>query len=74
VARGVPRAGPRHACAVDAVVAWSNPPRRGSAFQAPAGMGLRLERVDAVFASQLQRFVPRSLGFSRAQPVWSSGF
>jgi uncharacterized protein (TIGR02266 family) len=67
-------AGQRHACSVEAVVAWSNPPRRGSAFQAPAGMGLRLERVDALLASQLQRFAPRSHGFSRAQPVRPSGF
>jgi two-component system cell cycle response regulator len=67
-------AGQRQACSVDAVVAWCNPPRRGSSFQAPAGMGLRLERVDAVLASQLQRFVPRSHGFSRAQPVRPSGF
>jgi uncharacterized protein (TIGR02266 family) len=67
-------AGQRHASSVDAVVAWSNPLRRGSAFQAPAGMGLRLERVDAVLAAQLQRFVPRAHGFSRALPVRSSGF
>ncbi len=67
-------AGQRHASCVDAVVAWSNPPRRGSTFQAPAGMGLRLERVDPVLASQLQRFVSRSLGFSRVVPVRPSAF
>ncbi|HYH98923.1 PilZ domain-containing protein, partial [Hyalangium sp.] len=67
-------AGQRIASSVDAVVAWSNPLRRGSAFQAPAGMGLRLERVDTVLAAQLQRFVPRALGFSLAIPSRPSGF
>jgi uncharacterized protein (TIGR02266 family) len=67
-------AGQRHSSSVEAVVAWSNPLRRGSSFQAPAGMGLRLERVDAALAAQLQRFVPRALGFSRALPVLPSGF
>jgi uncharacterized protein (TIGR02266 family) len=67
-------AGQRHASSVEAVVAWANPLRRGSSFQAPAGMGLRLERVDAALAAQLQRFVPRAHGFSRALPVLPSGF
>jgi uncharacterized protein (TIGR02266 family) len=67
-------AGQRISSSVDAMVAWSNPLRRGSPFQAPAGMGLRLERVDAVLAAQLQRFVPRALGFSLAFPVRPSGF
>jgi uncharacterized protein (TIGR02266 family) len=67
-------AGQRHSSSVEAVVAWSNPLRRGSSFQAPAGMGLRLERVDAALASQLQRFVPRAHGFSRALPVLPSAF
>ncbi|KFE62418.1 TIGR02266 family protein [Hyalangium minutum] len=67
-------AGQRIPSAVEAVVAWSNPLRRGAAFQAPTGMGLRLERVDTVLAAQLQRFVPRALGFSLALPVRSSSF
>ncbi len=62
-------AGQRIPSTVEAVVAWSNPLRQGAAFQAPAGMGLRLERVDTVLAAQLQRFVPRALGFSLAVPV-----
>lgn len=67
-------AGQRIASSVEAVVAWSNPPRRGSAFQGPAGMGLRLERVDTTLAAQFQRFVPRALGFSLALPTRSSTF
>ncbi|WP_224362678.1 TIGR02266 family protein [Hyalangium versicolor] len=67
-------AGQRNACAVEALVAWSNPPRRGSAFQGPAGMGLRLERVDTALAAQFQRFVPKALGFSLALPTRSSIF
>ncbi|WP_224244897.1 TIGR02266 family protein [Hyalangium gracile] len=67
-------AGQRVSSSVEAVVAWSNPPRRGSAFQGPAGMGLRLERVDTALAAQFQRFVPRALGFSLALPARSSTF
>lgn len=67
-------AGQRAPCSVEAVVAWSNPLRRGSAFQAPAGMGLRLERVDTHLAMQLQRFVPRANGFSLAAAPGSSTF
>jgi uncharacterized protein (TIGR02266 family) len=67
-------AGQRGSSAVEALVAWSNPPRLGSAFQAPAGMGLRLERVDTALAAQFQRFVPRALGFSLALPTRSSAF
>lgn len=67
-------AGQRLASAVEAVVAWSNPLRHGSAFQAPAGMGLRLERVEAGLMSQLQRFAPRALGFSRPLSLRPSGF
>jgi hypothetical protein len=37
-------------------------------------MGLRLERVDTLLAAQLQRFVPRALGFSLAMPMPPSGF
>jgi two-component system cell cycle response regulator len=70
----VTMAGQRVASSVEALVAWSNPPRRGSAFQGPAGMGLRLERVDAALAAQFQRFVPRALGFSLSLPSRSSTF
>jgi hypothetical protein len=59
---------------VEALVVWSNPLRRGSAFQAPVGMGLRLERVDMDLAARLQRVVPRALGFSLAFPSRSSTF
>ncbi|MBN1205167.1 MAG: response regulator [Myxococcaceae bacterium] len=67
-------AGQRQASSVEALVAWSNPLRRGSSFQAPAGMGLRLERVDTALAAQFQRFVPRALGFSLALPSRLSTF
>ena len=67
-------AGQRIASSVEALVAWSNPPRRGSPFQGPAGMGLRLERMDTALAAQFQRFVPRALGFSLALAARSSTF
>ncbi|ADO68605.1 TIGR02266 family protein [Stigmatella aurantiaca] len=67
-------AGQRAPSAVEALVAWSNPLRGGSAFQSSIGMGLRLERVDTHMAMQLQRFVPRSHGFSLASPRRPSTF
>jgi two-component system, cell cycle response regulator len=67
-------AGQRAPSQVEALVAWSSPLRRGSAFQSPAGMGLRLERVDTHMAMQLQRFVPRANGFSLAAPRRPSTF
>ncbi|MFL5345683.1 MAG: TIGR02266 family protein [Hyalangium sp.] len=67
-------AGQRASSSVEALVVWSNPPRRGSAFQGPAGMGLRLERVDTALAAQFQRFVPRALGFSLSLPTRPSAF
>jgi uncharacterized protein (TIGR02266 family) len=67
-------AGQRQPSTVEALVAWSNPLRQGSAFQAPVGMGLRLERVDMELAARLQRVVPRALGFSLAFPSRSSTF
>jgi uncharacterized protein (TIGR02266 family) len=70
----VTMAGQRHAATVEALVAWSNPLRRGSPFQAPVGMGLRLEKVDLELAARLQRVVPRALGFSLAFPPRTSTF
>jgi two-component system cell cycle response regulator len=70
----VTMAGQRHPATVEALVAWSNPLRRGSPFQAPAGMGLRLEKVDMDLAARMQRVVPRALGFSLAFPPRSSTF
>jgi two-component system cell cycle response regulator len=67
-------AGQRCSSAVEATVVWSNPLRRGSSFHAPAGMGLRLERLDTALAAQFQRFVPRALGFSLAIPSPASTF
>ncbi|MDC0712628.1 TIGR02266 family protein [Stigmatella sp. ncwal1] len=67
-------AGQRTPSQVEAWVAWSNPLRRGSAFQSSVGMGLRLERVDTHMAMQLQRFVPRAHGFSLASPRRPSTF
>jgi uncharacterized protein (TIGR02266 family) len=67
-------AGQRQPSTVEALVAWSNPLRRGSAFQAPVGMGLRLERVDMDLAARLQRVVPRALGFLLAFPSRPSTF
>ncbi len=67
-------AGQRQPSTVEALVAWANPLRRGSPFHAPAGMGLRLERVDAALAAQFQRFVPRAHGFSLALPARLSTF
>jgi uncharacterized protein (TIGR02266 family) len=67
-------AGQRQPSIVEALVAWSNPLRRHSAFQAPVGMGLHLERVDMELATRLQRVVPRALGFSLAFPARSSTF
>ncbi|MBJ6764594.1 TIGR02266 family protein [Myxococcaceae bacterium JPH2] len=56
-------AGQRTPSVAEATVAWANPPRLGSPFHAPVGMGLRLERMDSQLAQQFVRFVPRSLGF-----------
>jgi uncharacterized protein (TIGR02266 family) len=70
----VTMAGQRQAATVEALVAWSNPLRRGSPFQAPVGMGLRLERVDMALAARLQRVVPRALGFSLSFPPRPSIF
>jgi uncharacterized protein (TIGR02266 family) len=70
----VPLAGQRQPSTVEALVAWSNPLRRHSSFQAPVGMGLRLERVDMELAARLQRVVPRALGFSLTFPARASTF
>ncbi len=67
-------AGQRQPSTVEALVAWSNPLRRHSSFQAPVGMGLRLERVDMELAARLQRVVPRALGFSLTFPARASTF
>ncbi|MDY7230046.1 TIGR02266 family protein [Hyalangium rubrum] len=67
-------AGQRQASTVEAQVAWSNPLRQGSAFHAPTGMGLRLERVDSELAARLQRVMPRALGFSLSFPSRPSTF
>lgn len=67
-------AGQRTPCMAEAWVAWSNPPRPQGAFRAPAGMGLRLERMDALLTQQFVRFVPRTLGFPLSGSPRVSGF
>ncbi|MFP2933410.1 TIGR02266 family protein, partial [Pyxidicoccus sp. 3LG] len=58
----------------EATVAWSNPPRPPGPFRASAGMGLRLERMDASLTQQFVRFVPRTLGFPLSGSPRASGF
>ncbi|QSQ22129.1 TIGR02266 family protein [Pyxidicoccus parkwayensis] len=67
-------AGQRTPCTAEATVAWSNPPHPQGPFRAPAGMGLRLERMDASLTQQFVRFVPRTLGFSLSGSPRVSGF
>jgi uncharacterized protein (TIGR02266 family) len=67
-------AGQRTPCAAEAIVAWANPPRPQGAFRAPAGMGLRVERMDAQLTQQFVRFVPRTLGFPLSGSPRVSGF
>ncbi|MCP3139997.1 TIGR02266 family protein [Pyxidicoccus xibeiensis] len=67
-------AGQRTPCLAEATVAWSNPPRPPGPFRAPAGMGLRLERMDASLTQQFVRFVPRTLGFPLSGSPRVSGF
>ncbi|MBZ4420448.1 TIGR02266 family protein [Myxococcus sp. RHSTA-1-4] len=67
-------AGQRTPNTAEATVAWSNPPRPPGPFRAPAGMGLRLERMDASLTQQFVRFVPRTLGFPLSGSPRVSGF
>lgn len=67
-------AGQRTPCSAEATVVWSNPPRTPGPFRAPAGMGLRLERMDPALTQQFVRFVPRTHGFSPSGTPRSSGF
>jgi uncharacterized protein (TIGR02266 family) len=67
-------AGQRTPCTAEATVAWTNPPHPQSVFRAPAGMGLRLERMDASLTQQFVRFVPRTLGFPLSGSPRASGF
>ena len=66
--------GQRTPCTAEATVAWANPSHPQSAFRAPAGMGLRLERMDASLTQQFVRFVPRTLGFPLSGSPGASGF
>lgn len=67
-------AGQRTPCSAEATVVWSNPPRLPGAFRAPAGMGLRLERMDPALTQQFVRFVPRTHGFPPSGAPRASGF
>ena len=67
-------AGQRTPCTAEATVAWANPPRPPGPFRTPAGMGLRLERMDASLTQQFVRFVPRTLGFPLSGSPRVSGF
>jgi two-component system cell cycle response regulator len=67
-------AGQRTPCTAEATVAWANPPHPQGAFRAPAGMGLRLERMDSSLTQQFVRFVPRTLGFPLSGYPRVSGF
>ncbi|WP_163991748.1 TIGR02266 family protein [Pyxidicoccus caerfyrddinensis] len=67
-------AGQRTPCTAEATVAWANPPHPQGAFRAPAGMGLRLERMDSSLTQQFVRFVPRTLGFPLSGSPRVSGF
>lgn len=67
-------AGQRTPCTAEATVAWSNPPHPPGPFRAPAGMGLRLERMDTALTQQFVRFVPRTLGFPLSGSPRVSGF
>ncbi|MFY2559071.1 TIGR02266 family protein [Corallococcus terminator] len=67
-------AGQRTPCSAEATVVWSNPPRTPGPFRAPAGMGLRLERMDPALTQQFVRFVPRTHGFPPSGTPRASGF
>jgi two-component system cell cycle response regulator len=67
-------AGQRTPCTAEATVAWANAPHPQGPFRAPAGMGLRLERMDASLTQQFVRFVPRTLGFPLTGSPRASGF
>ncbi|MCY1018895.1 TIGR02266 family protein [Pyxidicoccus sp. MSG2] len=67
-------AGQRTPCTAEATVAWANPPHPQGPFRAPAGMGLRLERMDSSLTQQFVRFVPRTLGFPLSGSPRVSGF
>ncbi|GEN10738.1 Myxococcus xanthus paralogous domain TIGR02266 [Myxococcus fulvus] len=67
-------AGQRAPCSAEATVVWANSPRAPGAFRAPAGMGLRLERMDPALTQQFVRFVPRTHGFPLTGNPRASGF